>query len=409
MKEKKMYSKLTDTALILFFLCLIFSSPLKMLISKQQSWSETENRILAPLPHFPTSWEAANGFFPSIDQFLNDHFGFREYYIYRYQREMAKRFGQSSLNSKVITGLDGWYFFNDFNLLKDFQGQIPLSKTMIDSWFAIQKNKKQWLEKRGIKYLFLAAPNKQSIYPQFLMKHALAIKKTSRFEQILSLSNHKLPPYMINLHDLLQPRKFNKPLYYKNDSHWNKYSAYLVFQEIMKKISTWFPEESFRTQFDFVQDETGVGGNLGLGGDLTRMLMLHNATETFPQIKRFKRCGQYRPLPYPLSNINKTKGRESFIRTCRKKHLKALVFRDSFFVQLEPFFSENFRETVYLWKAYDQKNIEELLHYFKPDVVIELIAERHVFDSLEIPEQQKHAGNRRQQQDGMPPIRPQTP
>ncbi len=380
-----------------------------MLFNKQQSWSETENRVLAPFPSFPHSFAAADKFFSSVDEYLNDHFGFREYYIYRYQRELAKRFGQSSPNSKVITGLDGWYFFNDFNLLEDFQGRMPLSESMINRWFTIQNEKQQWLEKKGIKYLFLAAPNKQSIYPQFLMKHALAIKKTSRFEQILSSKNHKLPPYMINLHELLQPEKYNKPLYYKNDSHWNKYSAYLVFQEIMKKISTWFPKESFRTRFDFVQDQTGIGGNLGLGGDLTKMLMLHDATETFPQIKRFKRCGRYHPLLYPLSNINKTKGRESFIRTCRKKHLKALVFRDSFFVQLEPFFSENFREIVYLWKAYDQKNIEEILDYFKPDVVIELIAERHVFDSLEIPEQQKHAGYLRQKQNNVPPIRPQTP
>jgi len=401
MKEKPLFIKLTDTALILFFLCLIFSSPLKMLVSKQQSWSKNENRALAPFPQFPASPTAAKDYFSFIDQYLNDHFGFREYYIYRYQRELAKRFGQSGPNSKVITGLDGWYFFNDFNLLEDFQGRTPLSKAMINNWFALQDNKQQWLAKRGIKYLFLAAPNKQSVYPQFLMKHALAIKKTSRFEQILSFKNHKLPPYMINLHDLLQPEKFDKPLYYKNDSHWNKYSAYLVFKEIMKKISTWFPEESFKTQFDFVPDETGAGGNLGLGGDLTRMLMLRDATETFPQIKRFKRCGQYHPLPYPLSNISTAYGRESFTRTCDKKNLKALVFRDSFFVQLEPFFSENFKEIVYLWKPYDQKNVEEILHYFKPDVVIELIVERNIFDSLEPPREQKHAR--------IDPIHPQTP
>jgi hypothetical protein len=267
---------------------------------------------------------------------------------------------------------------------------LPLSDTMIKTWFSIQEEKYRWLEQQGIKYLFLAAPNKQSIYPQFLMEHALAIKKTSRFEQVLEYKDHQLPPFMINLHDLLQPEKFRKPLYYKNDSHWNKFSAYLVFQEIMKRISAWFPKESFRTEFEFVRDETGVGGNLGLGGDLTKMLMLNDATETFPQIKRFKRCGQYRPLPYPLSNISKKRGRESFIRTCRKRNLKALVFRDSFFVQLEPFLSENFSETVYLWKPYDQKNVEEIMNYFKPDIVIELIAERDIFDALEKPERQKN-------------------
>ena len=59
-----------------------------------------------------------------------------------------------------------------------------------------------------------------------------------------------------------------------------------------------------------------------------------------------------------------------------------MIFRDSFFVPLEPLFSENFREVVYLWKDYDQKNIEEIMTYFKPDIVIEEIAERHLFDFM---------------------------
>ena len=63
-------------------------------------------------------------------------------------------------------------------------------------------------------------------------------------------------------------------------------------------------------------------------------------------------------------------------------NLKAVIFRDSFFVHLEPFFSENFREVVYLWKNYDQKNIEEIMTYFKPDVVIEETSERHLFDFM---------------------------
>ena len=55
-----------------------------------------------------------------------------------------------------------------------------------------------------------------------------------------------------------------------------------------------------------------------------------------------------------------------------------LVFRDSFFEALEPYFSENFKEVIYLWKDYDQKNIEELLAVFKPDIVIEERGERRL-------------------------------
>jgi alginate O-acetyltransferase complex protein AlgJ len=214
------------------------------------------------------------------------------------------------------------------------------------------------------------------------MKHAMAIKGISRFEQLLEHTNLRLPPYMPNLHTLLQPGKYEKPLYYKNDTHWNKFAAYIVFQEVFKNISSWFPKESFRTEFEFIQDETDVGGNSGSGGDLTKILMKKKLRETYPQIKKFQRCESYIGFPYQLTNITDRNERYSFSRKCRKMNLKAVIFRDSFFVPLEPFFSENFKEVVYLWKDYDQKNIEEIMTYFKPDIVIEEIAERHLFDFM---------------------------
>jgi alginate O-acetyltransferase complex protein AlgJ len=374
--------KTANLLLIVLFLALIFAPPLKMLFTKENLRNQAEKRTLAPAPSMPRSLNELVSFSSSADDYLEDHFGYRDFYIYRYQRELDKRFNQAGLNSKVVTGLDGWYFFNEFGLLNDFQGKSILSPTQLDKWLSYQNEKQAWLEQRGIKFLLLAAPNKQSIYPHYLMKHAMAIKGKSRFEQLLEHTSQQLPSYMLNLHTLLQPEKYKKPLYYKNDTHWNKLAAYLVFQEAFKNISSWFPKESFRTEFEFVQDETGIGGNSGKGGDLTQILMKKNLTETFPQIKKFKRCESYIGFPYQLTNITNKDARYSFSRKCRKMNLKAVIFRDSFFVHLEPFFSENFREVVYLWKNYDQKNIEEIMTYFKPDVVIEETSERHLFDFL---------------------------
>ena len=374
--------KTVELLLIVFFLGFIFSPSLKMLVTRDKVMSHAEKRTLAPAPSMPRSLNDLIAFSPSADDYLEDHFGYRDFYIYRYQRELTKRFHHTDLNSKVIRGLDGWHFFNAFGLLDDFQGKSPLSQSQLDEWLSHQNKKQAWLEAQGIKYLLLVPPNKQSVYPHYLTKHAMAIKGRSRFEQLLEYTDSQLPGYMLNLHSLLNPDKYEKPLYYKNDTHWNKLAAYIVFQEVFKKISTWFPGESFRTEFEFVQDETGAGGNIGNGGDLANILMNKDLSETYPQIKKIDRCESYKGFPYWLTNIPDRKLRYSFSRKCGKRNLKAVIFRDSFFVPLEPFFSENFREVVYLWKDYDQKNIEEILTYFKPDVVIEEIAERHLFDLL---------------------------
>ncbi|OQX17984.1 MAG: hypothetical protein BWK76_08995 [Desulfobulbaceae bacterium A2] len=374
--------KASNVFIVFMFIVFIFSSFLGMLASDKVVWSEAEKRSLSLFPPLPTSPGQIVIFFTALDKYLEDHFGFREFYIRRYQRELDKRFNITISSSRVIKGLGGWYFFNDFNMYKDFLGLIPLKSEQLKTWLARQEEKQTWLQERGIRYIYMAIPNKQVVYPQFLMEHAMARKGTTRFEQLRKYTGNHLPDYMIDLHQLLRPETFAKPLYYKNDSHWNKFGAYITFREIMRRVATWFPDQEFFTEFEFGPDIIGIGGNIGFGGDLTMMLMQPELTETYPQEKKFMRCGPYVDIPFPLSDIIVDECRNSFMKTCKKRKLRAVVFRDSFFVSLEPFLSENFYEIIYLWKEYSQQNLEEIFVHFKPDIVIEAIVERHVFDSL---------------------------
>ena len=382
MVNLKSIEKLSNVLLFVLFAGFILSSFFGTLTDKKILWSEAEKRSLALFPPLPSTPGEITIFFKAVDEYLNDHFGFRDFYISRYNRELDKWFHIASASSKVIKGLDGWYFLNNFNLLQDFLGLVPLTKEQLQAWLARQQEKQTWLQQRGIRYLYMAVPNKQTIYPQFLMEEALSKKGTTRFEQLRMIAGDHLPDYMIDLHQVLRPELFEKPLYYKNDSHWNQFGAYVAFRAIMQRISAWFPQQDFVTEFPFGPDVTGIGGNIGLGGDLTMMLMQRQLTETYPQIKRFRRCGSFDHIPFALSNVIQGQNRDSFMRTCKSRNLRAVVFRDSFFVSLEPFLSENFREIIYLWKDYDQQNLEEILIHFQPDVVIEAIVERHAFDSL---------------------------
>lgn len=361
-------------------------TPLIMMMgSKKELWSEAEKRALAPLPNLPQAMKDVPPFFAEIDDYLDDHFGGRDFFLRRYQREIEKRFNKSTIHPRVIKGLDGYYFFNDFGLLEDFLGITPLSKSQLHKFMHRLQQKHDWLNQHGIRYLYAIAPNKQTIYPEYLMKNALRLKGMTRFEQLLAYTDNSFPEYVINLNSSLTKKASqNQLLYYKNDSHWNKYAAYIVFREIMDTISNWFPGEDFQLDFEFIGDETGIGGNTGEGGDLVRILRQPHLEETYPQIKYFNSCDNNRPspLPYQLSNITYKRGRHSFVRRCSSQKLRAVIFRDSFFVPLEPFFSENFAETIYLWKSFDENNITELLEHYKPDIVIEMVLERHAFDFL---------------------------
>lgn len=366
--------------IIALFFAFTLSSVVAFLLKEKKIWSEAENRNLAPPPALPVHQSQLPQFFTGVEEYINDHFGFRDFYLSRYHRELDKRFGITSPRSTVIKGLEGWYYFNNFNLLNDFLGRISLNRQQLKAWLTSQEEKHDWLRKRGIHFLYFVAPNKQSIYPEYLMQHALASKGTSRFEQLLKVTDGQLPDFMVNLHPLLTANAHDRQLYYKTDSHWNKLAAYMVFEEVLNRISSWFPHEHFTTEFAFTADATGPGGDHGRGGDLVRMLMQSDITETYPVVEKFHRCGQYKAIPRYLTGIPRNKGRRSFVKECAEKNLTAVVFRDSFFNQLEPFFSENFSKVIYLWKDYDQQNLEEILVEFKPDIVIEEVVERHMFD-----------------------------
>jgi hypothetical protein len=75
-------------------------------------------------------------------------------------------------------------------------------------------------------------------------------------------------------------------------------------------------------------------------------------------------------------------GKAPFVKRCEQAELTAVIFRDSFMILMEPLVSENFRQASFIWKKYDQKNMEELIAIRKPDIVIEMIVERHFFDSV---------------------------
>ena len=369
--------------LILLFLVAIGLPGLTMLLTPTRDWSEREKRKLAEPPALPRSTAELPRFFAGVDAYLNDHFGFRGLLVSRYQREMAKRFNRSGVPDKVLIGLDGWLFYTAFQLLEDFRGETPLSASQLDQWLLEQAGKEEWLRRRGIRYLLAAAPEKQSIYPEKLMANALAIKGTGRFEQLEQRLGGRLPAYMVDLHTPLRRARGGKSLYYKYDTHWNALGAYLAFGELFQRIGALFPDQAFTTEFAFGPDRTGLGGNSGLGGDLALILQQgRELTETYPQLQRFERCAQPLPFPAGLSNLPNEKDRPSFAWGCPTRGLTAVVFRDSFFVPLERLFAENFREVVFLWKDYSQANMEEILTTFKPDLVLEIKVERHLFDSV---------------------------
>jgi len=369
---------ISEIALIVLFLTVIGTPPLVcFLFSDREWWSDTEKRVLASFPELPNNFRTLLRFPRQFEDFYNDHFGLREILIYRYHREMKKRFGQSGVPD-VIVGKDGWYFYTGNRSLDDFRGLMPLTQQQLISWKKNLVRKRDWLAKQGIHYLFVMVPNKQTIYPEYLPDYFQKAKGTTRVEQLMETLKQDRDVEVLDLRPGLLNAKSERRLYQKTDTHWNEYGAFVGYKEIMHKISQWFPKEQFK--FDFYFHDTMTEGP---AGDLARVLGLHETTkEMCPLLKEVHFCAQLMELRLEIENPQKLKETEPFMNGCKDANLRALVFKDSFFNMIQPFFSENFQQVVYLWQDYDQKTVERLIDTLHPDLVIEERVERFCFRDL---------------------------
>lgn len=373
--------KLFNTLVIFMFLSLIFLPPAKMLLSPKENWSQSEKRKLADLPEWPDSIQQIKDYFLQLDTYLGDHFGYRDFLISRYYREMSKRFGKTGLESKVLEGKDGWYFFTAQNQLNDFLGKVTFIEKELDSWIADQNRRYEWLGSLGIEYLTMAPPGKHTIYTEYLPDEVQKMRGTTRLEQLVNYTADNPLPYLIDLHEPLRNAKSTTQLFYKTDTHWNKRGAYAAFLVIIDALKERFPEEEFVTEFTFGKEREQQCSEVPKSCDLARMAMRHNETSViFHSLENFKQCANPRNFNhYHLSNYTRDRAKPSYAIGCSDRNLTALVFRDSFFTELQPFLSENFRHVVYLWKDYDQKNVEEIFDIYTPDVVINAQVERKFF------------------------------
>jgi hypothetical protein len=374
------HNRLTDLAILLLFLVSIFGPMGLFLLQKNVQYSEIEKRKLHPFPLL-SARQSITEFSRAFDSYFQDHFGLREWLIHRYQRELSKRFDISS-GSDVFEGRDGWLFYAGDDVLKDLKGQITFSNQEKQQFWQTLAAKKKWFAQQGTSYILLVAPNKQSIYPEYLPRHYQQLKQPSRLDDLLSSVNNPAERGLLDLRSRLIREKSTYRLYDRSDTHWNAQGAYLAYQEIMNQVQTLFPGFTGSRGFDFLPDwKNGEGGDLAL--------MIGQRTSIIEQrpiidLRDFKAVEQ--KLSGPTADLFALPQLHPGLTQNSGGQLRVLVLHDSFFNKLKPFISESFGDVLYLWQYYDlqsltymnKQRLAAVIKTFKPNLVIEEVVERQL-------------------------------
>lgn len=335
--------------------------------------SKSEKRKLATLPEFTADLEYIKNFPVNFEAFFKDHFGLRNQII-ELHHYIKFFYLDVSPVSTVVIGKDGWLFLNDSKTIDDHRGLARLTPLQLEAIMVDLEDKRKQFEKNGITYLRVIAPNKHSIYPEYLPDRLNQTGNPSRLDQLQAYLKKNAEPQILDLREPLMSAKQEYLLYQPTDNHWNSRGALVAYRSIIKKINQMFPQDIDRHNMSIIPDDAYE--SQGEQYILLGIKSPHPETRR-PFMVKSPCAKRKNKIDFPLPI--KEKELPPFSTECENASLKVLVFRDSFFTALIPFFSEHFREVIYSWDPFYQDEIEAIVTKIQPDIVVEQSVERFAY------------------------------
>lgn len=232
--------KKSDTVKIIYvaLFIAIISLPLFQMTTKYFNLPKlNEKREKLGKPNFSLSAFKAD-FTSKYESYFNDNYGFRDQFIMLNNAIDVKLLGINTNPKSVVIGKNDYLYsseeLNDYNrenLLPDYKIE-KIAKNLLK----LQKD----LEKQGTYFLFTIAPNKSTIYPEFMPFEPKFKEEESNYDRL----QKEIERLGINTLDFRKVLFENKPkydLYFKRDTHWNDIGSFLATEELLKNLSSKYP------------------------------------------------------------------------------------------------------------------------------------------------------------------------
>ena len=292
--------------------------------------------------------------------YFNENFGYRDTLIYIHSLIKYKFFKVSSTDD-VELGKSDWLFLRNhgFNFLDYYRNKNLFSEQELEEWKNIFQKRQDWLSTRGIDYYVVIAPNKSTIYPEYVNPKYNKVHPKSKLDQLIKYLDENSDITIIDLSERLLKYKQKNQLYFRNDTHWNSLGAYVAYTQIIDFLKIKYPNlKSLSLDNDVNISEEKYKG------DLSRMLGLEDEWIEDTNIITIKN---------PNAIISHNDGSQFSTKVKNANLPKMVMFRDSFAALLQPFLSENFSHATYIF----QDNFDTVfIGKEKPDIVIQQFVER---------------------------------
>jgi alginate O-acetyltransferase complex protein AlgJ len=371
-------STICHRLLIGVFVITLWLPLIEMLLRFDNALPLNEKRTKAGFPAPPRNLHELWEFKQHFDAFFSDNLGFRNRLVRIHHRLKVVLFGTSP-HPRMLIGKDGWLFVNPSRYMNYYRGVNLMNQQDLVGYHDCIVQRSEIVRNKGAIYRLIIAPNKETIYPEFLPKKYHRFNDKARADQLIEVFHESVgSDHIIDLRPAIRKAKEHYPVYFKTDTHWNGAGAFYGYLEVMSRLMPKFfePQEIQLPSPALQYSGRTVPGDLAIAMGLEcafedNDITVHNAAA------KARRVG----VPKTYLNYQRYTGREVVIYengTVRGNRL--VMFHDSFGEGLRPLLAEHFERAVFINRPDMKAFFTEIIQMERPTIVLEEIAEEHLMN-----------------------------
>lgn len=360
-----------------FLIVLFVLSLLPMTHIDRRDADETENRSLAKHPRFLVNGIINNSYGKELEAWFNDRFYGREYYIKFYNKYKQSFMGDKYENDVAFSGKDNWLFYKGDHSVELYQHRRPFTEKELASINTKLAKQNEWMKAHNIYYALMLAPNKEDIYSEFYDTNINQENVPDRIQLLLTyLKEHDSKVNVTYPLEKILEHKNDGLLYWKNDTHWNRFGSYWGYLAWMESLKPHIEELGLLSLEDMdiseLKHEDDYFEVTHSRGDLGRMLKI-DGSNLWDKDTCYKLTPKNGWEYKVIEKEERAGGAIAFMHTiCPGKKHKVVIFRDSFTTSMEPYIASTFGEVYFIWnRDYDKytdlilrENIDIVLNEF---------------------------------------------